>query len=84
MNNIIKYFSVLFLNSKIICGYSLCGVIVSKMCFTNIDLCRGAAILILFLIDISVTEPSLEEQNSLVPICKMIITIFYCYLIEGT
>ena len=29
-------------------------------------------------IDINVTKPRLEEQNSLVPICKMIISIHYC------
>ena len=37
-----------------------------------------------FPIDINVTKPSLEEQNSLVPSCKMIISVHYCYWIQGT
>ena len=35
-------------------------------------------------IDVNVTKPRLEEQNSLVPNCKMIITIRYHYSIWGT
>ena len=35
-------------------------------------------------IDINVTKPRLVEQNSLVPNCKMIISIHYCCSIRGT
>ena len=35
-------------------------------------------------VEVNVTKPRLEEQNSLVPICKMIIIIHNCYSILGT
>ena len=45
-----------------------------------IDLYHGAAILNFS----NVTKTRLEEQNSLVPICKMIFSIHYYYSIQGT
>ena len=36
-----------------------------------------------FLPLINVTKPRMEEQNSLVPICKITISIRYCYSIQG-
>ena len=43
-----------------------------RLTSTAIDLYHDAAILT-FPIDIDVTKPKLEEQNSLVHICKMIV-----------
>ena len=55
----------------------------SGLTATTQDLYHGAAIFN-FPIDSNVTKPRLEKQTSLVHICEVIVSIHYCYSIQGT